>query len=284
MAGARHKFNELEVEMIDINELRRLAQAATPGPWKLLPVGDKSKCFAVADINFLSVLTVVDECGTSFGAVYLDGDAKFIAAANPAAVSELLDRLEAAEAEALEEARLNGMGSEREAKHLAQIAALEKERDAMRAELDALRKEADKFSDGVDWIQRAMQAEAELDALKRQEPVAWLIDWADEPDLGHYFSESAVDEDSGRSRPLFLHPVPAQSVPDGFREGAEAAARLIDQKAELYATRLGYNDMGGLSFGQGPHAESKMDHYAGLLELADELRAALAAAPKPEVK
>jgi hypothetical protein len=33
MAGARHKFNELEVEMIDINELRRLAQAATPGPW-----------------------------------------------------------------------------------------------------------------------------------------------------------------------------------------------------------------------------------------------------------
>lgn len=83
--------------MIDTNELRRLAQAATPGPWKPLPVGDKSKCFAVADINFLSVLTVVDECGTSFGAVYLDGDAAFIAAANPAAINELLDRLEAAE-------------------------------------------------------------------------------------------------------------------------------------------------------------------------------------------
>lgn len=57
---------------------------------------------------------------------------------------------------------------------------------------------------------------AELDALKSQEPVAWLIDWADEPDLGHYFSESAVDEDSGRSRPLFLHPVPA-SVPEGWQ-------------------------------------------------------------------
>ena len=85
--------------MIDTKELRRLAQAATPGPWKLLPVGDKSKCFAVADINFLSVLTVVDECGTSFGAVYLDGDAKFIAAANPTAINELLDRLEAAEKE-----------------------------------------------------------------------------------------------------------------------------------------------------------------------------------------
>ena len=85
--------------MSDINELRRLAQAATPGPWKLLPVGDKSKCFAVADIDFLSVLTVVYECGTSFGAVYFDGDAKFIAAANPATVSELLDRLESTEKE-----------------------------------------------------------------------------------------------------------------------------------------------------------------------------------------
>jgi len=239
--------------MIDTKELRRLVKAALAAP-------------------------------DGLSAEWMDRLGQFQEAADASVVSELLDRLEAAEAEALEEARLNGMGSEREAKHLAQIAALEKERDAMRAELDALRKEADKFSDGVDWIQRAMQAEAELDALKRQEPVAWLIDWADEPDLGHYFSESAVDEDSGRSRPLFLHPVPAQSVPDGFREGAEAAARLIDQKAELYATRLGYNDMGGLSFGQGPHAESKMDHYAGLLELADELRAALAAAPKPEVK
>ena len=84
---------------IDTNELRRLAQAATPGPWKLLPVGDRAKRFAVADINFLSVLTVVYECGTNFGAVYLDGDAKFIAAANPAAINELLDRLEAAEKE-----------------------------------------------------------------------------------------------------------------------------------------------------------------------------------------
>ena len=112
--------------MIDINKMRRLAQAATPGPWKLLPVGDKSKCFAVADINFLSVLTVVDECGTSFGAVYLDGDAKFIAAANPATVSELLDRLEAAESDALEQARLNGMGASREAALMAKLEAAEK--------------------------------------------------------------------------------------------------------------------------------------------------------------
>ena len=75
---------------------------------------------------------------------------------------------------------------------------------------------------------------------------------------------------------------PAPSVPDGWKEGVESAARLIDQKAELYAIRFGRDDIGGLSFGQGPHAEIKMDHYTSMIELADEVRATLAAAPKPE--
>lgn len=73
---------------------------------------------------------------------------------------------------------------------------------------------------------------------------------------------------------------PAPSVPDGWKEGVEAAARLIDQKAELYAIRFGIDDLGGLSFGQGPHAEIKMDHYTSMIELADEVRAMLAAAPE----
>ena len=79
--------------------------------------------------------------------------------------------------------------------------------------------------------------------------------------------------------------VPAQPAPkgvDGWREGVESAARLIDQKAELYAIRFGRDDIGGLSFGQGPHAKIKMDHYTSMIELADEVRATLAAAPKPE--
>ena len=120
--------------MIDTNELRRLAQAATPGPWLLLRVGDKSKCFAVADINFLSVLTVADECGTSFGAVYLDGDAKFIAAANPAATTELLDRLEAAEKDiALKERIIDSLGSE--------LNAVANERDALQAKVEAMERQ-----------------------------------------------------------------------------------------------------------------------------------------------
>ena len=85
--------------MIDINKLRQLAQAATPGPWKMLPVGDGRQKFAVADSEFLSILTVTDEGGATFGTVYDDDDARFIAAANPATAIELLDRLEAAEKE-----------------------------------------------------------------------------------------------------------------------------------------------------------------------------------------
>ena len=69
------------------------------------------------------------------------------------AILELLDHLEAVESEALEQARLNGMGGEREAALMAKLEAAEKsdaesiamyrkardERDALRAELTALR-------------------------------------------------------------------------------------------------------------------------------------------------
>ena len=88
--------------MIDTKELRRLVQAATPGPWiaagpsfgESLPKylnevvvdreGDEDDCYSI--------------CGASIG---LDkegsDDMAFIAAVNPSAISELLDRLEAAE-------------------------------------------------------------------------------------------------------------------------------------------------------------------------------------------
>lgn len=72
------------------------------------------------------------------------------------------------------------------------------------------------------------------------------------------------------------------SLVDGFREGVEAAARLLDQKAEDYAMAFGYDDMGSLVFGRGVRGDVMMDHYTNLLELANEVRAMLAAAPKPE--
>ena len=94
--------------MIDINELRRLAQAAMTGP-----------------------------DGVSLNWVKLLQD--FQKEANPAAINELLDRLEEAESDALEQARLNGMGASREAALMAKLEAAEKERDELRAELETER-------------------------------------------------------------------------------------------------------------------------------------------------
>lgn len=53
----------------------------------------------------------------------------------------LRTRLEAAESDALEQARLNGMGGEREAALMAKLEAAEKERDALRAKVDAMERQ-----------------------------------------------------------------------------------------------------------------------------------------------
>ena len=152
--------------MIDTKELRRLAQAALTGPDGV-------------SLNWLKFLQ------------------DFQKEANPAAVSEPLNRLEAAEADALEQARLNGMGASREASLLAKLKAAEKERDhanaaaagialqaetlqaerdELRTELAQLHKEADKFGDGIDWIQRALQAESKIDSL-----IGFHVDEATDP-------------------------------------------------------------------------------------------------------
>ena len=59
---------------------------------------------------------------------------------SPVTINELLDRLEAAESEALEQARLNGMGSSREAALAARLEAAEKERDALRTKIEQMEK------------------------------------------------------------------------------------------------------------------------------------------------
>ena len=85
--------------MIDINELRRLAQAATPGPWY---VTGKLTRYVEARIDG-GLIQEVAACGpTKADGGYgpqQEANARLIAAANPAAISELLDRLEEAEKE-----------------------------------------------------------------------------------------------------------------------------------------------------------------------------------------
>ena len=82
--------------MTDTNELRRLAQAATPVPWHFW------RGWVAADIDSDGGI-IIAERPTPSGGKYqarVDGNFRFIAAANPAAITELLDRLEEAEKEA----------------------------------------------------------------------------------------------------------------------------------------------------------------------------------------
>lgn len=65
----------------------------TPGPWRLVCVGDDAERQCPADSMFNSILTIVREGQTSFGAVLNDDDARLIAAAPEllAVLKELLD-------------------------------------------------------------------------------------------------------------------------------------------------------------------------------------------------
>jgi hypothetical protein len=72
--------------MVDLEELKRLAQAATGGTW-------------IEDGKII-IATDVDEVVGRLAATIREEDADFIAAANPAAMLELIQRLEAAEKDA----------------------------------------------------------------------------------------------------------------------------------------------------------------------------------------
>ena len=122
---------------IDINKLRRLAQAATPGPWYAT---GKLTRYVEARIDG-GLIQEVAACGpTKADGGYgpqQEANASLIAAANPATISELLDRLEAAE----------------------------KERDALRA---AVRHEAD----CVEACKAEIEAlRAKITEMEKQKPV-----------------------------------------------------------------------------------------------------------------
>ena len=115
--------------MIDTKELRRLVKAALAAP-------------------------------DGLSAEWMDRLGQFQEAADASVVSEILDRLEAAESDALEQARLNGMGASREAALMAKLEAAERS-DA--ESIAMYRKARDERDD----------LRARVEEMERQEPVAW---------------------------------------------------------------------------------------------------------------
>lgn len=79
--------------MIDLDELRKLAEAATPGPWHF-----HQDDGTALDISEVCIPRPEEDVDLSIASLLEDRDGAFIAAANPATVLALLDRVERAEA------------------------------------------------------------------------------------------------------------------------------------------------------------------------------------------
>lgn len=74
------------------DELRKLAEAATPGPWEIAE-RNRSKCFSVEASPSMKIVCTY---GDSLAA---QQDSAYIAAANPKTVLELLDEIAELEGE-----------------------------------------------------------------------------------------------------------------------------------------------------------------------------------------
>ena len=180
---------------IDINELRRMAQAATPGPW--IGCGPSFGESLPKYLNEVAVDREGDEddgysvCTTPIGLEeQCSDDMAFIAAANPAAVSELLDRLEAAE-KAVNEAYQNWMTAlDRNAELLAKVEAAEKERDNANAaaigvalQAEALQAEISEAHNAVTRRLSVLADEntalsAKIAEMEKQEPYSYIYEYA----------------------------------------------------------------------------------------------------------
>jgi hypothetical protein len=180
--------------VIDINELRRLTQAATPGPW--IAAGPSFGESLPKHLNEVVVDREGDEddgysiCNAPIGLnEERSDDMAFIAEANPLAIEELLDRLEAAEksrddllaclGEWLDKTKWVQQGSNEgtiSAKYLglhradvmsSLLGEAEKERAVDEQRIADLMEELNRVGHENDALR------AKIKAMEKQEPVAW---------------------------------------------------------------------------------------------------------------
>ncbi|MDR5765002.1 Lar family restriction alleviation protein [Caballeronia sp. LZ028] len=114
------------------------------------------------------------------------------------------------------------------------------------------------------WNRRALSASIADTAGAK--PVAWLIDWPDEPELGHYFAENPVDQMYGRSRPLTFAAPPAPSVADAAGASESLPDNIDWTRVMALAEKHGdgWSEAKGWSF----HCDDDLFNFAG--ELAKE--------------
>ncbi len=104
---------------MELNELRKLAEAATPGPWKVLPPR-MTAAITICDRKYRPIVTTCSNTAPETLAMHRSGEvranAAFIAAANPVAVLSLLDAHAALLAENAELKRRLGAGGQSDQK------------------------------------------------------------------------------------------------------------------------------------------------------------------------
>lgn len=175
-----------------------------------------------------------------------------LGALQPEEVAELLDRLEAAESECLEQARLNGMGSEREAALMAKLEAAEKERDECnRRRLEA----ADHFAAQTELMKKKYdELRVKVAEMERQEPVGKFVQ---HPSNGLWEQDGYGDNPD--ANPLY-------ALPGAQAQPAPSMPEVTDAMALAFHHALTDGSIGARE----------------VEEIKDALRAALAAAPKLE--
>ena len=236
------------------HELRRLAQAAshpmTKGRWIRL-FGERTVYDRMDDgCRGIPVVATDYHPPSPFEAACLD----FIAAANPAAVSEIIDRLEATEM------NLRCCQSEREeaaALFLSVKNRLTDERDALRTELADLRSSMTFRTSLIGRIEAERDAlQARIEAMERQEPIAWRR----RSDYGWSYKAKPVN--GLVLEPLYLAPgaQPAPSVPDGGKLVPTAESRHPGI----------YKMLGALHAVDNTPGASEWESYAAFLAAAPE--------------
>ena len=113
------------------------------------------------------------------------------------AAIEMIERLEAAESDALEQARLNGVGASREAALMAKLEAAEKELESWKGLAKQFGTEADACATHLYFAKDELnRLRARIEAMEKQEPVARTMgeirDWVSNGD-GTYSLGGCLD-------------------------------------------------------------------------------------------
>lgn len=209
--------------MIDTKELRRLAQAATPGPW--INHGRQPNVAGLPHSAVAAKTLLARVYSETYGDVEQEtANASFITAANPAAISELLDRLEAAEkerdwnAERLEDAveELTALRAELETERMrlaaCGVVALSNTPDSAKQARDMLPEYwSASCGDVARMVDENISLRARIEAMEKQEPVAWLHESRRDSDVvtsavKHVWGKVAVGSLAAYSIPLYLAP------------------------------------------------------------------------------